>query len=519
MKEKILIYLIVCFMPAILLAKPDSVTINGLSSGAVLTQGDRIEWNIYLSTSSGEMVTNEIWVDLNDNGIAEQGIDILLVSFSQTDGDGGEEGIPDMDEEINGIIYSTFKIGLAPASYIFKVLSGTDTVQATFRFNELSEPTYTISGNVVYFDGSPAPNIYIAAENEINDPDVVFHWGTLTGENGNYTIKTRASYNSEWYVGVKGYGSYLGVPEDTVITLTENVLNVNFRLVPSKIITGVVKNESDQPLANVLVKAHRHGYGKDRETVTNANGVYYLSVSEGGYFVIFYRSDYIRTTYNQKYVEWLGDTVTVLASDDTVKNINATLRKGGVITGTIRNGTCDGVNLFTDINHFQPTAYVYPDLPDQRYSIMVLPGSYYIMFSSQQGAIQVWYNQKIERSQASIVTVNGYPDTIRNIDVDFSITSVVEKGIAPKEFRLMQNYPNPFNPSTILEFSIPSNGRVKLTVTNILGQDVAVLFNGIGQAGVNYKVQFDGSNLTSGIYFARLEFGGRYLTKKIVLVK
>lgn len=523
MIRKILFFTLVCFLPVLLLAVPDSVTVNGLSSGAVIARGDTLSWKIYVN-KAGDTVVCELWCDINGNGVAEQGTDLFLTSFAQTDGGKvGDEGLPDFDGELNRVIYSVVAIGFAPADYIFVVRSGAAAVQSTFRFIEFGDaPTYTISGRVVYdADNSPAQNVYISAEKDMDQgPLDVFHWGALTGSDGSYTIRTKAAQGSEWYVRARSAESYMAVPAETTVVLSNNITNLDFRLVQAKFIAGIVKDTNDQPLENVQVRVRNTvGMGSDIEGITNSEGKYCVPVSEGKYFVIFQLPDFIRTTYNQKYVEWLGDTVKVSASDDTVKNINAVLRKGGVITGTIRNGTCDGVNLFTQNNWGQPPfAYMYPGSA-QAYSMMVLPGTYYVMFSANQGSTQIWYNQKLSPQQAEPVVVGNYPDTVRGIDVDFNITSVVEKKAVVREFKLSQNYPNPFNPSTILEFSVPQDGIAKLVVMNILGQEVANLYDGYAKAGVNYQVKFDGSNLTSGIYFARLEFGGRYLTKKVTLMK
>jgi hypothetical protein len=79
-------------------------------------------------------------------------------------------------------------------------------------------------------------------------------------------------------------------------------------------------------------------------------------------------------------------------------------------------------------------------------------------------------------------------------------------------------YPNPFNPSTRIEFTIPKAGLVSLKVYDVLGREVAVLAEGMMQAG-EHDVRFDGSELASGIYFARLEAGEVSQTRKMVLLK
>ena len=98
-------------------------------------------------------------------------------------------------------------------------------------------------------------------------------------------------------------------------------------------------------------------------------------------------------------------------------------------------------------------------------------------------------------------------------------TTEVEIGLAAKVLSLSNNYPNPFNPSTNIEFTLPSDGRVVLRVYNILGQEVAELFNGEAQAGRILQVRFDATRLSSGLYFYQLQFGGKSLIKRMMLMK
>ena len=78
-----------------------------------------------------------------------------------------------------------------------------------------------------------------------------------------------------------------------------------------------------------------------------------------------------------------------------------------------------------------------------------------------------------------------------------------EKATVPLAHSLSQNYPNPFNPSTTIRFGLPTRSRVALNVFTILGEHVAQLLNGEMEAG-DHQVQFDGRNLSSGVYFYRL---------------
>jgi len=95
------------------------------------------------------------------------------------------------------------------------------------------------------------------------------------------------------------------------------------------------------------------------------------------------------------------------------------------------------------------------------------------------------------------------------------------KGGSPSianQYRLNQNYPNPFNPSTEISFSLAKSEKVKLTVYNLLGKEVAVLVNGTRNAG-SQSVTFDAKNLCSGVYFYKLEAGSTVLSKKMLLLK
>ncbi|MGA2669784.1 MAG: T9SS type A sorting domain-containing protein, partial [Ignavibacteria bacterium] len=88
----------------------------------------------------------------------------------------------------------------------------------------------------------------------------------------------------------------------------------------------------------------------------------------------------------------------------------------------------------------------------------------------------------------------------------------------PSSYVLSQNYPNPFNPTTNITYSIPKAGNVKLTIFDVLGREVSVLVNEVKSPGT-YNVDFNASNIGSGVYFYRIEAGDFSAVKKMVLVK
>jgi len=91
-------------------------------------------------------------------------------------------------------------------------------------------------------------------------------------------------------------------------------------------------------------------------------------------------------------------------------------------------------------------------------------------------------------------------------------------GDVPKTYNLSQNYPNPFNPVTKISYQLPLSGYVKISVYNMMGKEVAVLVNGFQKAGY-FDINFNASNLSSGVYFYRI-FTDKFVnTKKMILIK
>ncbi|MCH8496526.1 MAG: T9SS type A sorting domain-containing protein, partial [Balneolales bacterium] len=88
----------------------------------------------------------------------------------------------------------------------------------------------------------------------------------------------------------------------------------------------------------------------------------------------------------------------------------------------------------------------------------------------------------------------------------------------PSEVSISQNYPNPFNPTTNISYQLPENTQVRLAVFNTLGQQVAVLVDGVMSAG-SHTVTFDASGLSSGVYIYRIEAAGQVVSKRMTLVK
>lgn len=131
--------------------------------------------------------------------------------------------------------------------------------------------------------------------------------------------------------------------------------------------------------------------------------------------------------------------------------------------------------------------------------------------------LPVWTGSFIDTSQ-SFVNKNPFPYNAAEL---FTGINDKNKILKPGDFALNQNYPNPFNPKTTILFDLPLNSYVTLTIYNIVGQKVKTLFDGEKTAG-SYTIKWDGkddkgSNVSSGIYFYRIEAGKCVQVKKMVL--
>jgi hypothetical protein len=173
---------------------------------------------------------------------------------------------------------------------------------------------------------------------------------------------------------------------------------------------------------------------------------------------------------------------------------------------------------------------------------------FYNLFRGNKGKLS--YSVSVDRDSIVSVPENGFMETSFNIialdtgSVEVTITAsdtngdfltssfgvkvgIIADGIEelenspvlPKEYSLNQNYPNPFNPTTNIRFGLPEASVVKLGIYNILGEEIATLVNNVELAAGYHTYNFDGNNLTSGLYIYRIEAGKFVEVKKMMLIK
>ena len=151
------------------------------------------------------------------------------------------------------------------------------------------------------------------------------------------------------------------------------------------------------------------------------------------------------------------------------------------------------------------------------------------IFYPEEGGENSFFGDEIEVNENFIAIgapeyrISGIPKGAVYVFPKAATSVEVESGLNPTEFVLEQNYPNPFNPVTTIKYSIPAVGTrhgvsVKLKVYDILGNEVATLVNEQKTAGT-YEVNFNASNLSSGVYFYKLQAGNFVQTKKLMLLR
>ena len=121
-----------------------------------------------------------------------------------------------------------------------------------------------------------------------------------------------------------------------------------------------------------------------------------------------------------------------------------------------------------------------------------------------------WENLALFDFSGELLTsINAFDSTLTDVE---NVEPIVT------DFKLFQNYPNPFNPVTTIRFNLPEAGNVKLTLYNILGQELKTLVNEFKESGV-HTINFDATDLNSGMYIYKLEAGSFVQTRKMTLIK
>jgi hypothetical protein len=450
----------------------------------------------------------------------------------------------------------TMRMDCILAGYINYIYE--ETTDTLFVYNDGLNPVEFLKVKIDYYEdnyysGTLQGNI--ASDGlPVADAKVYFLYGgnfviaqTTSDINGNYSAElpvgnySIAAGNDSFYISF--YDQQFDPLSATQVFIDTNaVTNVNLNLVKKistqNSVSGTIfDSTSVYPLKKgiIIVRSGTHTPSKMKHIKTNspavmdaytaftdANGNYSVNaIIDPDYYYVQAFSDYFVPTYYDS----LGNYPSFWQNADSIF-INSELNNfdiymprdsslgGGIISGVVQvAGKSD--SALTDVVIYAQSVennlitYAFSQI-DGNFKENFLPyGSYYLV------------GQRIgfEDAVSDKIIIDSLTTSVGDVVLLFSSPNSVKYSlIIPDQIQLYQNYPNPFNPTTTIEFLIPSSADVSLSITNILGQTVSILHSGYLSSG-HYKMQFDGSKLSSGIYFVSLTAGNTLFVRKIMLLK
>ncbi|MBN8546292.1 MAG: Ig-like domain-containing protein [Ignavibacteria bacterium] len=228
--------------------------------------------------------------------------------------------------------------------------------------------------------------------------------------------------------------------------------------------------------------------------------------------------------------------------DTTLTNFSITSekKKGGIFAGKLGykfTGTENGkIVLKKSTGHLLPTGnstvgiWIFGELNNCKLS-MILENSSEVLVDMGRINFYGWrfFNIPFDNSagntqfkgfvlQQTDIADNQGSVYFDNLQFNGTFTGIEDEGGTPEHFTLQQNYPNPFNPETVISFTLPQKGFVTGKVYDVMGREIAVLLNGEFESGF-HSVRFNGSGLSSGIYFFNLIAGNERKTIKMIFNK
>ncbi len=337
-----------------------------------------------------------------------------------------------------------------------------------------------------------------------------------SGLNNVVPLHITSFFDSGWSVMVANWDTAYPVP-DGYILQTTNSFNISpgdttvLNFVSGKVISDSIFVDPEDPLPNpdsvhVLVW-NNHG-GNFNGTV-DANGVYSVVCDTGSQNLSVWCNGYASMPMNR----------TIHVTGDTTGGLSFLLNKYHArIYGTLQNVVLPlAPNTMVMFNAGIFTWGVSVDQNTGAYTFDAFDGDWTISPPTLPNRTT---------PNVAHVTIGEAPDSLHQVNFAYSLVSDVgdpSDDPLPKSFALGQNYPNPFNPTTVIQFALPHRSNVRLTVFNLLGQEITTLVNSELSAG-NHTAVWNGRDLaghevSSGIYFYRLGADTFCDTKKMVFLK
>ena len=510
MKKLLVLFLSLFFVFALnTFGQITNLQVTGVSADFTIASGDVISWS-YDVPNPGDTTFLNFWIDANNNKILDSN-DVDWTYFSQIDGDSkGQNGPPDIDGLVNGHVSFQQKVGLAPGHYILSFVNNGSIISIPGTITPLEAVAYTISGHVNIPADFSKENIMLELQSTSQGGTF---WSALTDANGDFTISMDSDTSGNpWKLTISNafiFKSSTISPQDIRFTIDPGIAsqyaNNDFSITnASASISGVVKDEDGNPVVHANIYINNNNGNFESNANSDNEGNYYIGLSSKDLPMTnlnigsWIDSSYMQFNYNLPSIK-MGDNLT---HNIYLFKINSTI-KGRLTFNGKGPGSMDIFASCTDTGFIRTTSndsgYFEFMISDKIKNYILYPG--YI----PQGYIN-----------DSIVVHSG--DSTASLNLK-TITAVKNDYLStPKKYSLLQNYPNPFNPSTAIKYQIPNSSFVSLKVYDILGNEVETLVNEIKTAG-SYEVKFNGSNLSSGIYFYQLKTNNYIATKKLLLLK
>ena len=226
----------------------------------------------------------------------------------------------------------------------------------------------------------------------------------------------------------------------------------------------------------------------------------------GRTFTNFYNDIFVLKYSSSGDTLWLRTFDAGYAFDDEAKSIKSDSLGNTYLTGNIQTPTAsnDIITLKYDLSGNLVWQKIYSTSSNptgQDFGITISLDNFFNVYVSGSCVLSSGYYgiTSIKYSQLTNANINSIP--------------------SQSEYKLYQNYPNPFNPYTIIGYEMPVQGNVQIEVYNINGSKVQTLVNEKKESG-NHEIEFNGSKLSSGIYFYKFSINGKLInTKKLILLK
>jgi hypothetical protein len=410
----------------------------------------------------GETLTGDIFTDG----------DVDTYSFS---GNAGDKIIVRLTENSNSFLLEPFVELFDPAGNSLLVVS--DGAQAKIEITLPTDGSYTILGSDSYpGDDTGSYALFIQ---RIVDPGntIAINYGeTLSGN-----ISTDGDVDTYTFLG--------GAGDSVIIRLTED---------PSSFLL--------EPFVELFNIA-----GDSLLAVSHASQAEFgIKIQDVGYYTILASDSYPGDDTGNYSIFLFGfSSKLILAFPALIEFGDVPIGQTGIDSLIVLNRGASPINIDSiNINGPNPANFS-------------IDPTFFTLEPGESQSVSVNFSPDTLGSFSAFLIINSTEgnDTI-NLNGTGTTASAIEEnvGLLPTKYQLSQNYPNPFNPTTTLNYQIPELSFVSLKVYDVLGNEIVTLVNEEKPAG-SYEINFNAANLSSGIYFYKLQAGSFVETKKMVLMK